>query len=113
MRNTTPELPGFEDLRPDATAMEKAAHKLLKKLRDDGLLNDEHVLIEATIIDLSRAVGMSAQSGKAAGMAMAAKELREFMALLPKLEDDEWSQELRRIEAEAQADRDAKARAAK
>lgn len=111
MTNSTPQLPGFDDVRPDQTAMEKAAHRVLDKLADDGLLTSEHDLIKQTIVDLSRAVGISAQNGKAAGMAMAAKELREFMALLPKLEDDEWSQELRKIEAEAQAQRDAAAKA--
>jgi hypothetical protein len=111
--NSTPELDGFESLRPDATAMEKAAHRIIGKLRAEGLLHDEHDLIAQTIVELSRAVGISAQSGKAAGMAMAAKELREFMTLLPAAEDDDLTRELRAIEAESERARAAAAKATK
>lgn len=92
MTDTQPELPGLGNIRPDADRLERAAMSLLEQLRAKDLIQPEHVLLEQIILDLSRAVGISAQSGKAAGMAMAAKELREYLALLPKANDDAFQQ---------------------
>jgi hypothetical protein len=91
MTDQQPALPGLDQISNADTLMEQAAGTLIKKLRDDGRLTDEHVLVCQLILDLSRAVGMSARAGKAAGMAMAARELREAIALLPKTVNDEFA----------------------
>lgn len=101
MPDTQPELPGLGTIRPDADRLEKAARALLEQLREKGLIQAEHVLLEQIILDLSRAVGISAQSGKAAGMAMAAKELREYLALLPKANDDAFQQLLDELNSDS------------
>ena len=92
MTDLQPELDGLGDVRPDATKLETAAHQMLQQLHQDGVIDDSHVLIEQVIVDLARAVGISAQQGKAAGMAMAAKELREYLLLLPKTGDDAFKE---------------------
>ncbi|HEY4267097.1 MAG TPA: hypothetical protein VGM94_02785 [Galbitalea sp.] len=91
MSDPAPMLPGFEDLQPGETRMELAARRQIAKLREDGRLTDEHIIVEQMILDLSRAVGISAQKGRAAGVALAARELREAIALLPKTMSDEFA----------------------
>jgi hypothetical protein len=63
--------------------MEKAAAKQLESLRGEGLLNASHGMLEQLIMDLARAVGHSAAAGRGSALAMASKELREAMFLLP------------------------------
>lgn len=63
--------------------LEKAAITYIDELEKQGLIKPVHALTVQLVKDLARAAGMSARDGKASGMAMATKELREAMALLP------------------------------
>lgn len=65
--------------------MELAAQKFIKVLHDNGLLKAEHVLSVQLVLDLSRSIGLSAEKGRASGMALASRELREVMAALPSM----------------------------
>lgn len=65
------------------SAMERAAGATLTELRDAGLLRPEHALHVQLVMELARAVGTGARSGRASAVAMAAKQLTETMALLP------------------------------
>lgn len=88
MTETQPTLPGMAPGRPDRTATEVAAQSILDRLRNEGQLKAEHALIAQLVLDLARAVGISADKGRASGVALAARELREAIALLPKSSAD-------------------------
>jgi hypothetical protein len=94
---TDSHLPGLEPPTPPAestepTRMELAAAKLLEQLRADGLLKAEHVLAEALILELCRAIGGSGAKGRASAVALASRELREALALLPKTGADAYKE---------------------
>lgn len=65
------------------SAIEVAAVRHIEFLHSRGLLGPEHGLTAQLILDLSRSVGMGARAGKAAGVALAARQLMDAMALLP------------------------------
>lgn len=99
-----PMLAGLEPPTHPMTEIEKVARSAIDKLRAEGRLLDHHELAAQAVIDLARGVGEGARSGKSAGMAMAAKELREFMLLLPQTINDEFGalqEELRQANAAA------------
>lgn len=98
MTESQPTLPGLDSPRPDATPMEQAARDTITRLRDEGRLTDQHQVPAQLVIDLARAVGISAEAGKAAGMAMAARELREALLLLPQTVNDEFGNLQRELE---------------
>lgn len=78
----TEPIPGLtvNEYRPP---LEKAANEYISELEKQGLIKPVHALTVQLVKDLARAAGISARDGKASGMAMATKELREAMALLP------------------------------
>lgn len=76
-------LPGLSIPEPEKTAMEKAAQTYIDSLRESQLLQPHHVLTEQLILELARAIGLSAVKGRAAGMALASKQLMEAMESLP------------------------------
>lgn len=65
-------------------SMLRASKALIRELNDQKLLGPEHVLTVELVLSLSKAIGDAAIKGRASGMALASKELREAMALLPK-----------------------------
>lgn len=65
-------------------AMLKAAKAQIQDLKDQGLIKGEHVMTCQMILSLAEAIGKAAAKGQASAMSFASKELREFMALLPK-----------------------------
>lgn len=96
-----PTLPGLE--LPAArsgpvTQLESEARAHIDALRAAGRLNEGHRLLVALVLDLARTVGIGAVTGKAAGVAMASRQLLDAMAQLPALVDevssDEWAQVL-------------------
>jgi len=91
MTESQPFLPGMAPLDPGPTPLERAARIQIQKLADDGLLNENHAIAVQLVLDLSRAIGVSATRGRASAMALAAKELREALALLPANDTDEFS----------------------
>lgn len=91
MTDTQPELPGLEHVQPGQTPMEKAAARQLDQLREAGMLGEHTAILEQLIMDLARVIGMAAVKGRSAGMALAARELREAIDQLPKAQvDSEW-----------------------
>jgi hypothetical protein len=98
MTDAQPELTGLERLQPGATPMEKAAASQLDHLRGAGLLGPHTAMLEQLILDLARVIGLAAVKGRSAGMAMAARELREAIEQLPKGQvDSEWERIAREI----------------
>lgn len=94
-----PTLPGLE--LPTArsgpmTQLETEARAHIEALRDAGRLGAGHRLLVALVLDLARTVGIGSSTGKAAGVAMASRQLLDAMAQLPALEpetgSDEWGQ---------------------
>lgn len=76
------------DMAVDVSAFDnsmlKAAKGYIAQLDSEGLLDPTDVLTVQLVLSLSEAIGEAAKKGRAAGMANAAKELREAMELLPK-----------------------------
>lgn len=91
MPDSQPFLPGMAPLDPGPSPLEQAARIQIKNLADRNLLNDDHAIAVQLVLDLARAIGVSATRGRASAMALAAKELREALALLPADTDDEFS----------------------
>lgn len=98
----SPFLPGMEALSPAPTAMETAARVMLAHLNEQGLLGPQHALQVQLVMDLARAIGISAQKGRAAGMALASRELREAFALLPQSTDDAFSAFMKDLKQEVE-----------
>ena len=91
-----PGLDGLADRRGSGTvALERIALEHVQALADAGRIGAGDRLLVALIIDLARAVGMSSAYGKAAGAAMAARQLLDAMDKLPPLVEeggaDEWA----------------------
>lgn len=63
--------------------MELAAERLVAHMHEQNLLEESHVLHVQMVLDLARVCGLSADKGRASGVAMASKELREILAMLP------------------------------
>lgn len=81
-----------------APALERLALGYVARLQDDGRLAEPaDQLIAAMVVDLARAVGMSARAGKAAGAAMAGRQLLDAIEALrastaPVAGADEWAE---------------------
>lgn len=78
-----PPLPGLDAVDIPASPAETAAHRLLTWYNAQGLLTEQHVLLCQMILDLARAMGISATKGRAAGTALAAKQLLDALDRLP------------------------------
>lgn len=83
MAESSPFLPGLGDLEPAATAMEVAARKQLERLAADGMIDESHAIVVQLVLDLARAVGLSTNKGRAAGAALAARQLMDALDRLP------------------------------
>ena len=98
-------LPGLVVSGPEIPLVAAAARHL-DYLRKAGLLSAEHELTGQLVLDLARVVGISTHSGKAAGAAMAARQLLDAIATLPAHEPeitDPWA-ELQAVLANAGSD---------
>lgn len=82
-----PALPGLEQAGTPSNLMAQAAAQLIETLRSQQLIEAHHVLTVQLVLDLSTVIGKAAAKGQAAAMALAAKELREAMSLLPQPAD--------------------------
>lgn len=83
-----PSLPGLTlpgDAAP-TSGLVAAATTTLRVLDDKGLLRPEDALTVQLVLDLAAAVAAGVQSKRASAVALAARELREAMALLPQTE---------------------------
>ncbi|QXG07729.1 hypothetical protein [Curtobacterium phage Penoan] len=111
MSEHQPTLDGLEPLSPYATALERAATAQLAYLDQQGLLGVQHSLTVALVRQAAAVAGAASASGKAAAFALASKELREAMALLPEATgpEDPWDR-LQRELADAAAAQDREAR---
>lgn len=93
-------LPGLDDVGRNlgpTPRLQLIAEQQIAALNDAGRLDAGHALLVGLVLDLARAVGMACQAGKAAGAAMAGRQLLDAMAQLPPLHDpeddgDEWRQ---------------------
>ena len=83
MDDNAPVLPGLNTAGQASNTMLRAATEYVATLRADGLLSGHHVLTVQLVLGLAEAIGKAAAKGQAAAMAMASKELREAMAMLP------------------------------
>lgn len=92
MTQTQPPLPGMADLAPAETPLEVAARLQIEDLRSRGLLDQSHAITVQLVLDLARVVGLSAAKGKAAGAALAARQLQDAVAALPSARADSFEQ---------------------
>ncbi|MCM3577440.1 hypothetical protein M3686_04735 [Micrococcus luteus] len=76
-------LPGFEQIGTPPNALAAAAEELIKRLHEQQLIEAHHVLTVQLVRELAGVMGKAAAKGQAAAMALASKELREAMAMLP------------------------------
>jgi hypothetical protein len=92
-------LPGLDlpDVgRGAAPRLQLVAEAQIRALSDAGRLTAGDALLVGLVLDLARAVGIACQNGKAAGAAMAGRQLLDAMEKLPPLVDpgagerDEW-----------------------
>lgn len=74
------------DTKTAGNPMLDAAKAHIQALKDQNLIKGEHGLTCQIILSLSEAIGKAAAKGQASAMSFASKELREYMALLPKPE---------------------------
>lgn len=98
MDDTQPFLPGMAPLETGPTALEQAARLQIQQLRDRNLLTADHAIAVQLVLDLSRAIGVSATRGRASAMALASKELREALALLPAGGTDEFDELMKQLQ---------------
>lgn len=96
--------------RGGVTELERAARRSLAALDSAGLLQENHAVLMQLVLDLARAVGLGAASGRASAAAMAAAQLREAWAMLPTLDmdtgsGDEWDKLAMELRAQADAER--------
>lgn len=66
--------------------MLEAAKAHIEALESQNLIKAENRLTCQIVLSLSEAIGKAAAKGQASAMSFASKELREYMALLPKPE---------------------------
>lgn len=97
-------LPGLtlDSLRTIQTPIEREAVAQLEALNRAGVLNEGHRLVVALILDLCRTIGIGAATGRAAGTAMAARQLLDAMDKLPPLvpehdPHDDWADVVRAL----------------
>lgn len=74
------------DTKTAVNPMLDAAKSHIEALQAQNLIKAEHGLTCQIILSLSEAIGKAAAKGQASAMSFASKELREYMALLPKPE---------------------------
>lgn len=88
-------LPGMEDPQGPTSELEQAVRRTLRALRDQDLLEPRHAGTMELALVLARAVDAGVRSRRASAAAMAARELRETLAMLPEPEatpSDAWDQ---------------------
>lgn len=77
-------------------ALQVAAEKHIQKLKDSDLLTPEHYLAAQLTLDLAKVCGTAAAKGSASAVALASKELRETIAMLPEISaTDDFVQSMR------------------
>lgn len=113
MTDPQPTLPGLEPLTPHASSLERAAAAQLAYLEGQRLLGPQHALVVSLVREAAKVAGAAAQGGKGAAFALASKELREALALLPVAAgpEDPWDR-LQRELAETSAATDQAQRSA-
>lgn len=100
MDDTQPFLPGMAPLDAGPSPLEQAARLQIKHMRDRNLLTHEHAIAVQLVLDLARAIGVSATRGRASAMALAARELREALLLLPAGDTDEFAELMKQLESQ-------------
>lgn len=113
MMEPQPTLPGMEPLTPHASSLERAARAQLDYLDEQHLLGPQHALVVSLVREAAKVAGAAAQGGKGAAFALASKELREALSLLPQAAgpEDPWDR-LQRELAETTAATDREQRSA-
>lgn len=66
-------------------ALQVAAEIHIAKLKGEGLLTEDKYVPAQLALELARVCGIASAKGRASAVAMASKELRETLALLPAL----------------------------
>ncbi|MBF0808518.1 hypothetical protein E4U03_07835 [Rothia nasimurium] len=65
------------------SSLRLAAEAHIQKIKDEDLLTEETYLIAQLTLDLAQVCGVAVAKGSASAVAMASKELRETLAMLP------------------------------
>lgn len=101
-------LAGFD--QPDQTPFQLAVEKQIAWLDESQMLDESHLIVVALIRELADVIGKSAGRGRGSSVALASKELREALLLLPQPggKADPWETLQSEMQAAAEA---AKARA--
>lgn len=104
-----PALPGIDPPPGPVTPLEAAVDRTLAALNEAGLLSERHAGICELCRVMAKTVSIGVASRRSSGAALAAKELREALAMLPEppagdAAGDEWDALSRRL-ADATHDR--------
>lgn len=92
---------GLDPPRESDSPMVRACHRTIDALRTDGKLTAANSLLVQLLLELSAAIDRGTRSGRASAVAMAARELRETVALLdPPPEDGDAGTAARQLLAD-------------
>ncbi len=97
-----PALPGIDPPRGPSSPLEKAVDRTLTALAASGLLEERHAGICELCRVMAQTVSIGVASRRSSGAALAAKELREALAMLPAPPEgngamDEWEALARKL----------------
>lgn len=97
-----PALPGIDPPAAPQSDLEKAVDRTLRELYTSGLITERHAGIAELCRVMARTVSIGVQSRRSSGAALAAKELREALAMLPTPPEgtgavDEWEALARKL----------------
>lgn len=98
-------LEGLDPASDPSTPMEKAVERQIEWLTGQGKLDESHTIVVALIRELADVIGKSAGRGRGSSVALASKELREALLLLPVVdgEADPWTELQNDIQAAQEA----------
>ena len=93
------ELEGLDGFGGILSPIEAATLNHLERMRERGILTDDHRLVAEALRTLAHSMGRSALKGQSAGLALASKEMREWYLTLPTApaEDDEFTKLVNRL----------------
>lgn len=97
----TPVLPGLELPTTLVAPLDAAVRRTFAALAAEGLLEDRHAALMQLCLDLADSVANAKVSRRATAVALAARELRETLAMLPEPEvtvDDGWAELTRALD---------------
>lgn len=97
------------ELNEGPSPIEAAVERQLAWLEGRNLLDDSNAIVVALVKELADVIGKSAGRGRGSSVALASKELREALAMLPQPAGDEDPWEKMQRELQEESDRIAEA----